>query len=287
MVLNYGGISGYVIVFTMVPICKRVFKEYNIPWHLYLAVHSFGSLVTQAMLPGTLAVQNLIPMEYLGTTPSAAPLLGTATAVLFCVPVAAFYCYIALGRTMKKDEGFMKTGSRINETIIEENKTAETEAHGSFFKAVMAPIAVLIFLNVVNLNASFSLILGTLLALGLYIKHVKAPMKAISKSATSGALIAIGIASITGFASGGMCIALEMFVQYYVNMGFSPEVLHRLTAISSLGLDSLPHNGSVVNQMEYTRLTYAQGCRHVFWIACIIPFIAGFVAIGFYSLGII
>ena len=69
-------------------------------------------------------------------------------------------------------------------------------------------------------------------------------------------------------------------------MGYPPEVPHRLTAIASLGLDSLPHNGSVVNQIAYTRLTYANGYKHIFIIACLIPFAAGFVAVGFYSLGI-
>lgn len=327
MVLNFGGISGYVIVFTMVPICKRVFKEYDIPWHLYLAVHSFGSLVTQAMLPGTPAIQNLIPMEYLGTTPTAAPWLGTATALIFCVPVATFYCYFALRQTIVKGEGFIATGGKINETILEEDQHGGI-VHGTFLKAIIAPVVVLVLLNIVKLNASFSLVIGTITALVLYFKKVEKPMISVSKSATSGAKIAIGIASIVGFggivaatpgydmminglqsipgspliqlvlainavaaitgsASGGESIALETFGQHYLNMGFPPEVLHRLTAISSLGLDSLPHNGSVVNQMEYTRLTYAQGYKHIFWIACIIPFLAGFVAVGFYSMGII
>ncbi|MEY8352301.1 hypothetical protein AALB39_02985 [Lachnospiraceae bacterium 54-53] len=327
MVLNYGGISGYVIVFTMVPICKRVFKEYDIPWHLYLAVHSFGSLVTQAMLPGTPAVQNLIPIEYLGTTPMAAPWLGTATAVVFCVPVSIIYCYWALRRTEKAQENFLKTGARINETIMEEDHVGQGQ-HGPFLKAVIAPLVVLILLNVADMSAPFALLIGTVAAVALYFKQVKGPLQAVSKSSLSGSKIAIGIASIVGFggvvaqspgydllisglqsipgspliqlvlainavaaitgsASGGESIALETFGQHYMSLGYPPEVLHRLTAISSLGLDSLPHNGSVVNQMEYTRLTYAQGYRHVFVIACLIPFIAGFVAVGFYSMGIV
>lgn len=327
MVLNYGGISGYVIVFTMVPICKRVFKKYDIPWHLYLAVHSLGSLVTQAMLPGTPAVQNLIPIEYLGTTPSAAPWLGTATALLFCVPVGVLYCYYALRQTAKAGEGFLVTGSKINQTILNEDKTGGEE-HGSFLKAIIAPIVVLVLLNAVNLNATFSLLIGTVVAFALYFKRVKNPIKAVSTSSVGGAKIAIGIASIVGFggivaatpgydflisglqsipgspliqlvlainivsaitgsASGGESIALETFGQHYMSLGYPPAVLHRLTAISSLGLDSLPHNGSVVNQMEYTQLNYAQGYKHVFAIACLIPFIAGFVAVGFFHLGII
>ena len=327
MVLNYGGISNFVIVFTTVPICKRVFKKYDIPWHLFLAVQAFGSLVTQAMLPGTPAVQNLIPIEYLGTTPSAAPMLGIATALIFCVPMATLYCYFALRRTEKKGEGFIETGAKINETILEEDSSGVRE-HGSIIKAIIAPVTVLILLNLVEFNASFSLVVGTIIALALYFKRVKKPMEAISKSAMSGAKISIGIASIVGFggvvavtpgyevligglqsipgspliqfvlavnavaaitgsASGGESIALETFGQNYMNMGFPPEVLHRLTAISSLGLDSLPHNGTVVSQIEYSRLSYAQGYKHIFWIACIIPFLAGFVAIGFYSLGIV
>ena len=326
MVLNYGGISGYVIVFTMVPICKRVFKKYDIAWHLYLVVHSFGSLVTQAMLPGTPAIQNLIPMEYLGTTPTAAPWLGTATAIIFCVPVATLYSWYALRQTVKKGEGFMVTGAGINETILEEDKQGGME-HGPFLKAIIAPLVVLVLLNIVNLDASFSLTIGSVVAIALYYKKIQKPMACVSKSAASGAKIALEVASIVGFggivaatpgydvlisglesipgspliqlvlainavaaitgsASGGESIALETFGQNYLAMGYPPEVLHRLTAIASLGLDSLPHNGSVVNQIAYTRLTYANGYKHIFIIACLIPFAAGFVAVGFYSLGI-
>lgn len=327
MVLNYGGISGYVIVFTMVPICKHVFKQYDIPWHLYLVVHSFGSLVTQAMLPGTPAIQNLIPMEYLGTTPTAAPMIGTLTAFCFCVPVSILYSWYALHRTIVKGEGFMETGAKINETILEE-EAGGTRENGPFLKAILAPAVVLVLLNAVGMNASFALTLGTIAAVVIYHQRVPHPMDGISKSAVSGAKIALEVASIVGFggivaktpgyealinglesipgspliqlvlainavaaitgsASGGESIALETFGQKYMAMGFPPEVLHRLTAISSLGLDSLPHNGSVVNQMEYTRLTYAQGYKHIFIIACLIPFAAGFVAVGFYSLGFI
>ena len=51
MLMNYGGINSSVIIFTMLPFCKRIFNRYNIPWHLYLAIQSLGSWQQRACSP--------------------------------------------------------------------------------------------------------------------------------------------------------------------------------------------------------------------------------------------
>ena len=52
------------------------------------------------------------------------------------------------------------------------------------------------------------------------------------------------LAGITGSASGGLSIALESlgptFYQRAVEFGVSPDVMHRVAAMASGGLDSLP-----------------------------------------------
>ena len=40
------------------------------------------------------------------------------------------------------------------------------------------------------------------------------------------------IAGITGSASGGLAIALETFGQRFLDMGISPEIIHRVAAMS-------------------------------------------------------
>jgi H+/gluconate symporter-like permease len=58
------------------------------------------------------------------------------------------------------------------------------------------------------------------------------------------------LAGITGSASGGMSIALQTLGETWLAMGqaagIAPELLHRVTAIATGGLDALPHNGAVI-----------------------------------------
>jgi H+/gluconate symporter-like permease len=66
-----------------------------------------------------------------------------------------------------------------------------------------------------------------------------------------GAAIAVSvIAGLTGSASGGQVIALPLVGPHYVDQGVDPEELHRIVAISSGALDSLPHNGYVVTMIR-------------------------------------
>lgn len=58
--LTYGGVSLFVVIFAVLPIAKPLFKELNIPWHLFMAPFFTGiSTFTMTMLPGTPSVQNI------------------------------------------------------------------------------------------------------------------------------------------------------------------------------------------------------------------------------------
>jgi len=66
-----------------------------------------------------------------------------------------------------------------------------------------------------------------------------------------GAAIAVSIiAALTGSASGGQSIALPVLAPQYLELGVEPDALHRVVAISSGALDSLPHNGYVVTTIR-------------------------------------
>ncbi|WP_110927281.1 GntP family permease [Bacillus massiliglaciei] len=95
------------------------------------------------------------------------------------------------------------------------------------------------------------------------------------------------LAGITGSASGGMGIALSaMGEQYYraaEQFNIPLEVMHRVVAMASGGMDSLPHNGAVITLLAVTGLTHKQAYRDIFAIT-IIKFIAVFFIIAVYSL---
>lgn len=93
------------------------------------------------------------------------------------------------------------------------------------------------------------------------------------------------LAGITGSASGGLSIALAAMGQTYLQnvraAGISPEVLHRVTAMASGGMDTLPHNGAVITLLTVTGLTHRESYRGIFAMTVIKTFAVAFV-IAFY-----
>ncbi|BDU16196.1 GntP family permease [Lysobacter auxotrophicus] len=103
------------------------------------------------------------------------------------------------------------------------------------------------------------------------------------------AVTVTALAGITGSASGGMSIALaamaETFIANANAAGIPMEVLHRVAAMASGGMDTLPHNGAVITLLAVTGLTHRQAYKDIFAIT-VIKTIAVFVVIGvFYATG--
>jgi H+/gluconate symporter-like permease len=91
--------------------------------------------------------------------------------------------------------------------------------------------------------------------------------------------IAVNIlAGITGSASGGMSIALQTLGDTWLAMGqaagISPELLHRVTAIATGGLDALPHNGAVITLLSICGLTHRQSYLDILVVAVLFPLLA-------------
>jgi H+/gluconate symporter-like permease len=65
------------------PIAVALFREADVPKRLIAGAIALGSFTfTMTALPGTPAIQNAIPMPFFGTTPFAAPGLGTLAALI-------------------------------------------------------------------------------------------------------------------------------------------------------------------------------------------------------------
>ncbi|MDU4962184.1 MAG: GntP family permease [Sporomusaceae bacterium] len=107
----------------------------------------------------------------------------------------------------------------------------------------------------------------------------------------SEAITVTSIAGITGSASGGMAIALDLMAASWLEwanaIGMSPEVLHRIASMASGGLDTLPHNGAVITLLAVCGLTHRQAYPDIFAMT-IIKTTMAFVAIALYTwLGIV
>ena len=112
-------------------------------------------------------------------------------------------------------------------------------------------------------------------------------LNAIPNPLVNEAITVTALAGITGSASGGLSIALAAMADTFIanaNAANIPmDVLHRVAAMASGGMDTLPHNGAVITLLAVTGLTHRQAYKDIFAIT-IIKTMAVFVIIGvFYA----
>lgn len=330
-ILSFGGVSGFVVIFTIAPICREIFKKMDIPWHFVIAVAVYGGSMWTAILPGSPSVQNLMPMEYLGTQATAAPMLAVITS-LTCIVFGAWYIWFVLRRNERRGEGYLPTGQLMEENSSELDTSilGETCTTWEFIKALLPSIVLLVCMNVILVDYKpwVSLTIGCLVCYALYFNKFQNIGKTLGAGCTStmksimnvSAVVGFGaavelapgfqyvvdnlsalpgtplfqlclatnlVAGITGSASGGEAIALNLFAQRFVDMGINPDVIHRVVAISCYGLDSMPYNGSAINRLNYTNLDYKRGYIHEFILGAIFPFLNSFFCVILASIGIV
>ena len=218
-VLTYGGVSLFVVIFTLISIGRKLFEELDIPWRHYLTFHGIGSATfTMTMLPGTAALQNIIPTQYLGTTPMAGAaigLTGAATQILLCVLWAAFI----LKRARARGEGFRPSGEAVKAAYRDEDEkkaaAGESQVGIPLLLALIPPVVLLLVLNVCKLHAVIALSCGILVCLILFglilrrLDNLKATLAAgavnsISTIGTTCAVVGFGgvVAAVSGYQPG-------------------------------------------------------------------------------------
>lgn len=98
------------------------------------------------------------------------------------------------------------------------------------------------------------------------------------------------LAGITGSASGGMAIALELmapdWLSWASSIGMSPEILHRVASMASGGLDTLPHNGAVITLLAVCGLTHRSSYKNIFAITMLKTFAVFFIILVYSVTGI-
>jgi H+/gluconate symporter-like permease len=120
---------------------------------------------------------------------------------------------------------------------------------------------------------------------------IRDALQAIPNPLVNEAISVTVLAGITGSASGGLSIALAAMSEQFIaaaNAAHIPlAVLHRVAAMASGGMDTLPHNGAVITLLAVTGLTHRQSYKDIFAITCI-KTVAVFVVIAvYYATGIV
>jgi len=96
------------------------------------------------------------------------------------------------------------------------------------------------------------------------------------------------LAALTGSASGGLTIALDVLGGTYMRLaaehGIDPALMHRVAVIGAGTLDSLPHNGAVVTLLAVCGSTHRESYLDIFMVAIVGAIMALLVVIALGSL---
>ena len=122
-------------------------------------------------------------------------------------------------------------------------------------------------------------------------KLVADALHAIPNPLINEAVTVTALAGITGSASGGMSIALgamaDTFIANAHAAGIPLQLMHRVAAMASGGMDTLPHNDAVITLLAVTGLTHRQAYKDIFAITVIKTLAVLVVIAAFYLTGVI
>jgi H+/gluconate symporter-like permease len=322
-VLTYGGVSLFVVAFSVYPMAVSLFREADLPRRFIPASLAFGSGTFTMTSAGSPEIQNWIPIPFLGTTHMAA---WQASAIVAAAMALVGYAWLA-----RMVAHAVARGERFEARVDDPN-----EARASLPHPVLAAVPLVVVLVVSYLlHESYktsalivALLAGCVATALVSWRHLAKPGRALSDGAI-GALIAIGntaavvgfgavakaapafaaavesvthlpggglataaiavtlIAAMTGSASGGQAIALPILAPIYLAQGVNPEQLHRVVALASGGLDSLPHNGYVVTTIRaICGETHRGAYPAVGALTVIVPLGGVLLCIGLFALGL-
>jgi H+/gluconate symporter-like permease len=120
---------------------------------------------------------------------------------------------------------------------------------------------------------------------------VSETLRSVPNPLVNAAVSVSSLAGITGSASGGMSIALAAMSDSFIagaHLAQIPlEVLHRVVAMASGGMDTLPHNGAVITLLAVTGLTHRESYKEIFAITVIKTTAVFFVIAVYYLTGLV
>lgn len=202
-ILTYGGISLFVVMFAVLPLARSLFKKMDLAWNLiqvplWLGIATF----TMTILPGTPAIQNVIPIQYLNTSLTAA-LVPSILGSVGCIAFGLFYMKRCLTKSLEVGENYATYTSQTNEDT--------TERVLPPFVASILPLILLIAIAIIGslLGDEFvkkniiyvALLTGIISAIVLFNKYIDKKIATLSIGASGAVGPIFATASAVAFGS--------------------------------------------------------------------------------------
>ena len=210
LLMTYGGISLFVVVFVIYPMGYEIFKKADLPRTLLPGAIAFGAFgITMTAIPGSPQIQNLIPTSYYGTTAMAAPLMSLIAIAIIAVP-----SYIYLDRRVKKAKAqglHFVEDPNFKKPDISENKISSWHWLSGLLPLIVVVLALNLLPTVLQsligyeLKSTHSIVialfLGIITVCLMNLNKAKVIMPAINNGATSSLMAIMNTAAAVGFGS--------------------------------------------------------------------------------------
>ncbi|HFI0619646.1 TPA: GntP family permease [Streptococcus suis] len=299
-ILTYGGVSIFVVIFTLLPLSRPLFKELNINWALFpLPVFLGAGTYTMTTLPGAPSIQNVIPTKVLGTSLTAAPVISLAASLTLLVFGMLYMAYclkksLANGETYSEEEDetavaladkapnlFLSVLPLVSliGTIFLMNQTPNVLAIGLLVSIILSALIFFPYLpnqkEILN-NATIASVVpafatsstvafGTVLTLSAGFSVIQEWIQQIPGSPLISLSVSTALVSgIIGSSSGAVGIASSHFLPTYMEMGINPELLHRVVVVASAILTVVPQSGVMITFHNLSRLSMKRGLKYSF-----------------------
>lgn len=222
-ILTLGGVSLFVVTYTVVTIGYAMFKELKVPWKLFVCSSIGSGTFTAGIFPGTPQLTNLIPMEYLGTEATAAPVLSIVCCI-FSLALSIGWVVYAVRKCEKNGEGFLPTGAGITEAL--EGAREERVDELPLWKAIVPSLALFFILNVIKPGTVMSLLYTCIFTYLWFCLFADTRAKLNIKTACSGAVLncnqsIVALASASAF--GTVVKAVPGFAYILNSLDFLPD----------------------------------------------------------------
>lgn len=302
-ILTYAGISMFVAMFALIPLARPMFKECNIPWHLFCAAWSLGACsFTMAMIPGVPAVAWINAANGCGVSMTAAPVLGIVGSII-AIAVSCLYIKFALKRAQAKGEVYEATAE-------EEAAAAGEEKAIPSLGLSLLPLVLLIAIIIVGSQLGIAnivyiaMVVAVIVSMICFNKYITSQRDVLGNGAkgalgpalftsaavgvgtvaaaavgfqiiqgaifnmpggtyVSAATLAAALGGIMGSGSGAVGIIATNFLDPYLATGADPAALAKIIATSATIGGALPNSGAMFGMLAAMGLNHANSYKHI------------------------
>ncbi|MBB6284128.1 GntP family permease [Geobacillus subterraneus] len=234
-IMTYGGVSLFVVGFSVYPIAVSLFRQSNTPHRFIPAAMVFGSVSFTMTSPYSPEIQNIIPTQFFHTTPGAGGWVGIFVGATIAV-VGSLYLTRVVQKAKQNGETF-SLPYRAGDVSGAVSEIAASLERGvgrplpNIVCAILPLVAVIVSLNILAKFISstsagvLSLVLGIVLCWVLNAKFVRKFWEAMASGAQDALVAAANTCAVVGFGAVAKNVpAFQKAVDVLVNIP-GPELL--------------------------------------------------------------